>query len=525
MLIGGGGLLAAGLGGPLPQARAAATPKRGGTLNVVLSLTPTSLLTLATTAGSDYSISAKMTEGLLAYGDGIVPKPQLATSWATSDDGLQIRFSLREGVKWHDGQPFTSKDVAFSILLLKEVHPRGRLTFANVVDVRTPDGSTAVIVLASPAPYLLSALAAEESPIVPRHIYEGGNAATNPHNNAPIGTGPYRFKEWVRGSHIILKRNPDYWDQPKPYLDRIVFKTISDEAACAAVLETGEAHIGGATPVALSDIERLRSLPHLAIETKGYDYLQNMTRLEFDLEHEAFRHLKVRQAIAHAIDKRTILNTAFYGYGQISTGPIPKAHAAFYTPDVPAYPFDPKRSERLLDEAGFPRGSDGIRFRITHDPLPTLVLKRSADYLRQALGKIGIGVTIRSQDFPTYIKRVYTDRSFDLIFNNMNTSSDPTLGVQRLYWSKNIKKGVPFSNAAHYRNPEVDRLLEAAAREIDPSIRAGYFKQFQKVVVGDLPAIDILVPLQVTIYDKRVKDHTLGPDGINANWADLWLDA
>ena len=119
-------------------------------------------------------------------------------------------------MKFHDGKPFTSADVAYSIQLLKTVHPRGRNTFANVTEVKTPDPLTAVIELSKPAPYLIKALTAAEAPMMPRHIYEGTDPLANPNGNAPIGTGPYKFKEWVRGSHIIYERNPDYWDAPKP---------------------------------------------------------------------------------------------------------------------------------------------------------------------------------------------------------------------------------------------------------------------------------------------------------------------
>jgi len=133
--------------------------------------------------------------------------------------------------------------VAFSILTLKQVHPRGRGTFANVVDVKTPDPYTAVIVLSKPSPFLLTALASTESPIVPKHLYEGTDIASSKYNSAPVGTGPFVFKEWVQGSHIILERNPNYWDKPKPYLDRVVVRFVLDAAARAAALESGSADL------------------------------------------------------------------------------------------------------------------------------------------------------------------------------------------------------------------------------------------------------------------------------------------
>ncbi len=146
-----------------------------------------------------------MNEGLLAYAFDLTPRPQLALSWTISPDGLQYTFNLRPGVRWHDGKDFTSKDVATSINLLKQWHPRGRSTFANVEEVRTPDPLTAIIVLSKPAPYLLYAFAASESPIVASHIYDvSADPTQNPAQRAPIGTGPYRFRSWEKGQQRRL---------------------------------------------------------------------------------------------------------------------------------------------------------------------------------------------------------------------------------------------------------------------------------------------------------------------------------
>jgi len=160
-------LLASAFIGIVP-AGASAAPDHGGTLTWLVTPEPASIVPLTTTAGGNAEIGPKVVEGLLTYDRNLNPKPLLATSWVVSTDGLQYRFNLRRGVKWHDGKPFTSADVAFSILTLKQVHPRGRSTFANVTDVKTPDPYTAVIELSRPAPFLLTALAGTESPIIPR---------------------------------------------------------------------------------------------------------------------------------------------------------------------------------------------------------------------------------------------------------------------------------------------------------------------------------------------------------------------
>ena len=218
---------------------ARAEPIHGGTLTWVVVREPPVLIPLTTSAGGSTEIGPNVVEGLLAFDQDLRPRPLLATAWQVSQDGLRYTFELRRGVTWHDGKPFTSADVASSISALKQVHPRGRATFANVAEVLTPDEHTAIIVLSKPAPYLLSALSSSESPIVPKHLYEGTDVVANPHNSAPVGTGPFVFKEFVKGSHVILDRNPNYWDKPKPYLDRLVVRFVPDAAARAAALEFG----------------------------------------------------------------------------------------------------------------------------------------------------------------------------------------------------------------------------------------------------------------------------------------------
>lgn len=136
---------------------------------------------------------------------------------------------------------------------------------------------------------------------------------------------------------------------------------------------------------------------------------------------------------------------------------------------------------------------------------------------------IGIDATVRSQDFATYVKRIYTDRDFDLDANFLGNTFDPSVGVQRLYWSKNFRKGVPFSNATHYTDPEVDRLLEAAATEPDAIKRIALFKAFQQKVGADLPIYDLITLKQITVYNRRVHHHTVTADGLNGNLADVFV--
>lgn len=497
-------------------------PAQGGVLTINLGSEPTALLS-ATNTGSAISIGPKIVEGLLTYDLDFNPLPQLATEWTVSDDGLNYTFKLREGVKWHDGKDFTADDAAFSILTAKEVHPRGRGTYANVTAANVLGSHEFEIVLSKPAPYLLKALAALETPILPKHLFEGTAVPENPVLNAPVGTGPFIFKEWVRGSHVLLERNPNYWDAGKPHLDQIVFRFISDPAAAVAALESGEVLVSiGVVP--LTDLARLKQDPRFVFETRGNGYINSILRGLFNLDRKELQDVRVRQAIAHVIDKQFLVDTVFQGYAKVLTGPVNPAVAEFYTADVPTYALDEALANQLLDEAGYPRGADGTRFALFVDPMQAAGPHRQiAEYVAQQLSKIGIAPTIRTGDFGSFVKRVYTDREFDIAIEPMSNLFDPTVGIQRLYWSKNFKVGVPFSNGANYVSAETDRLLETAAFELDPAKRVELFGDFQREVVKDLPALDLVAPDSFTIFDKRVVNIVTTVDGNSSNGADISL--
>ncbi|WP_440862798.1 ABC transporter substrate-binding protein [Symbiopectobacterium purcellii] len=501
------------------------TPQRGGTLNFLAEPEPPVLTSLVSTSGAVMKVNAKVIEGLLDYDFNMNPVPQLATSWSVSPDGKAYTFHLRQGVKWHDGKDFTSADVAFSILTVKQYNSRGKGTFANVTEVKTPDPYTAIIELSQPAPYLLSAFSANEAPMVRKHLYEGTNILSKPHNTAPIGTGPFVFKEWVRGSHILYERNPNYWDKPKPYIDRLVVKIIPDGATRTIALETGALDLGNDTPIPMSEIERIKKNPKLGIETRGYGYSPTQTRIEFNLDNPYLKNLKVRQAIAHSINLDVLKKVVWYGYASNSPTGITPELTQFHDSTPSPYNFDIAKANKLLDEAGFPRQANCIRFQLVHDFMPYGdSFKRVVEYLKSALVKVEIDVTIRSQDFATFVKRVYTDSDFD--FNNGSISNvfDPAVGVQRLYWSKTYSPGVPFGNGSHYSNPEVDRLLEQAAVETDQAKRVELYKQFQRIIATEIPDLNLLQINRLTIYNKHVHGFINGIQGVNGSLADVWIE-
>ncbi|CAH1656092.1 MAG: ABC transporter substrate-binding protein [Chelatococcus sp.] len=507
-----------------PAWAATQTPKQGGKLTMLLNWEPTALVSLTTSSGAEGTVSPKVHEGLLAYDFDINPRPQLAKEWSVSPDGKEYIFKLREGVHWHDGKEFTSADVKTSLEILKQRHPRGRATFANVDEIVTPDAHTVVLRLSKPAPYLLYALSAAESPIVAHHLYGGVDPQANPANAKPIGTGPFKFKEWARGSFIRYERNPDYWDKPKPYIDELVVRLIPDPSARTVAFEVGEIDLGGENPIPFTDVDRLKAMPQFVVETQGYSYSPEQIVVEFNLDRPQLQNPLVRQAIAHAIDRQVVLDVVWSGYGVIAPSPISPHLTRFYAPGVETYPFDLKKAAVLLDEAGLKPGAGGTRLSLTFDyPTSTAQFAGLGNYLKQSLRKIGIDLTLRGQELSAFSKRIYTDRDFDLSGVSLGNSFDPTVGVQRTYWSKNFKVGVPFSNGTHYNNPEVDALLEAAAVEPDAAKRVQEFKTFQEIVARDIPGINLITKTRVTVANKKVRNHTVTADGLRGNFADVFV--
>lgn len=495
------------------------------TLTVVLNPEPPTLVSFANTAGTSVTVNSKVLEGLLEYSHDLSPRAQLATAWSVSPDGLEYTFKLREGVKWHDGKPFVAADAAFSILLAKRYHPRGSATFAHLTAAEAVNANTLRLKLSKPAPYLLLALAAGETPILPAHRYEADSAVQNPLNAAPIGTGPFRFKQWERGSHIIYERNADYWQPNKPQVQTLIFRIIPDIAARLNGFQNGSIDIGESSPIPLSEVPKLGKYPHLATSTQGYEDNATITMLEFNLERALLQKPQVRQAIAHALSREQIRNIAFYGYAIPTVAPVSKlSFPRFHLDAADPYPYDVDKANALLDAAGYPRKGGGHRLELTVHANPfNEGFKRTAHYVRSALARVGINVTVREQDPGSYIRSVYTEREFDLTVSGVSTMFDPTVGLQRVYWSNSFNPKVPWSNASKYHNPEVDRLLEAAATETNPARRAEFFKQFQAIVIKDIPSIALVQTQSVTVFNKRVEGFNLTAAGLRSNIADVQI--
>ena len=499
-----------------------AKPVRGGTFTYAVAQEPTTLVSFLDTKTDNRNPSAKVTEGLLRYDLQFRPEPLLATQWQVSADGLRYTFRLREGVKFHDGSDFTSADVRYSILKQKALGPRGRITFANVRDVETPDAHSAVIVLDRPAPYLLSALSSAETPIVPHGRYGDADPLAHENTRHPIGTGPFVFREWVKGSHVVLERNPQYWRDGYPYLDRVIFRFVKNAASISAAVEAGE--VNAALNVAIADIDRLAKNPALAIDDTDDAFLNNALFLEFNHANPVLARREVRHAIAHAIDRHFIANTVYYRRAQVVNSPIPAVLSAYHDDSSFNYPPDLAKANALLDEAGYPRKGNEPRFTLRLSFLPSADFKRASEYIRAALNRVGVKVDIVDGDLPTFLTRVYKERGFDLNVNGLGRLFDPTVGVQRIYWSDAIRNPIPWVNASHYDNPKVDELFRAAGIETDPGKRAAQFKEIQQIVGRDLPVLPLVSVPSLQVHQKRVHRLSNSVDLTAGDWSDPWLE-
>jgi peptide/nickel transport system substrate-binding protein len=505
---------------------ASAQSRRGGTLNFILKPEPPHLQGALSTADPIWQATSKFHNGLLNYDSNLSPVPELAESWRVSPDNRTITFKLRRGVKFHDGRDFTSADVKFTMEeVIKKFHPRGRTVFAKLEEVQTPDPYTAIFRFSAPSPYVMFVLNAAETPMLPKHVYGGSDPRDNSANRAPIGTGPFRFVKWEKGQFILAERNEKYWDQGRPYLDKLIFRIVPDASARAVGLESGDLDLGGPWPVPIADQARLGGLAHLALETRGYTMVSALFFLEFNMRDAMFRDVRVRRAIAHAINSAQLAEVVWFGSAAPATGPISDKLTRFYSPSVPRYEYAPKKAETLLDEAGFKRGADGVRMRLTLDAAPyDENYLRSGEFVREQLRQIGVDTSMRSEDTPTYFRRIWTANEFQLNLYGISNTPDPTIGVQRLYWSKNIIKGAPFTNGSGYANPQMDRILEAAQVEPDPQKRKKLWDEFQQFAMSELPIIPLLRLDMVTIMNRRVKNLAAGGLGIYDTFADVYVE-
>lgn len=501
--------------------------KPGGTLNMIVQPEPPTINLGANKLGPSSFVGSKIYEGLITLSPKLEPIPMLAESWTISPDGLTYTFNLRKGVTWHDGKPFTSADVLFSFKeYLPAVFFRTRQVMGQVEDISAPDESTVVFRLKKPFPAFMLIFEATGGTIMPRHLYEGvSDFRTAPANNNFVGTGPFKFKEWRKGSFIHLVKNPDYWDKGKPYLNEIYFHIVPDANGRAIAFETGKVDVLRGGDVENFDIKRLAAEPGTTLSEDGWQFLDPLALLNINVLNKPLDDVRFRRAIAHALDTGFIIDTIFAGFGRQVSGPLTYRHRFKDESVETKLAYDPAKAKALLDEMGLKPGPGGVRAEIRLLPLPYgETWQRLAEYTRERLGSVGIKANIVATDVPGWFQRI-TSRDYDIAYNFVYLLGDPAIGVNQTYLTnKGDNAGSSAANVMGYSNPRVDELLGAAANENDPAARARLYAEFQKIVSAEVPAVWTHQMAFPTIYRTRVKNLLSTGLGANENFANVWID-
>lgn len=482
------------------------SPRKGGTLITVIATNVRNLNPAVQSGIVTGYPGAQLFAAPLRYDEDWTPQPYLAKSWDVSEDGLTVTLNLVENAVFHDGVPITSEDVAFSVETIKAHHPFKSM-FAPVSSVDTPDEHTAVLNLSKPHPALMLAMSGQLMAIIPKHIYgDGQNPKTHPRNTENVvGSGPFKLVEYKSGEHVILERFDDFFIEGRPYLDKIVMRIITDPAARAIAYENGEIHMGAFESLPRI-INRLKKVDNLTVTDEGYGGIGPLDWLAMNTTKGPLKDVRVRKAIAYAVDKNFIHKALMEGTASDSlTGIHPDS--PFYNANVEGYDLDLDKSRALLDEAGFPMKGDS-RFNLTID-FGWPGVKPQVEYVKAALKKVGITVEVRaSADFPTWAARMGEmdyDMSWDTVFN----WGDPVIGVHRTYSSSNIAKGV-WSNTQGYANARVDELMEMAAVETDPAKRTALYAEFQEIIADELPVYHTNTLPYHTVYNDNIGNPPLG---------------
>jgi peptide/nickel transport system substrate-binding protein len=508
---------------------AAKAENYGGTLAFLVQPEPPTLASYVSTSGPIGLVMPKVYEGLFDYDNDGKMVPMLAESYTMSADGKTVTFKLRKGVKWHDGKPFTSADVKFTILeVLKKVHPRGPNSFREVSSIDTPDDHTAIFNLDNPAPYMMRSFSAYESPIVPKHLLEGQDIKSAPLANNPVGTGPFKFVEWKKGQYIRLDKNEDYWQEGLPYLDRIVGRFIPDASTRTAAMENGEVLYAAYNAIPNIDAVRLKERNDIDVTTDGYSMINPMALIEFNTKEGPFVDPEIRRAISTAINRRFMIDTIFFGYGKPATSALSSNFSATNLhAKMPNYPEkgDVAAANAILDKAGYKKDGSGVRMKAVLDIIPYGEdWRRAGEYLKQAMGDIGIQLDLRYEDVPTWLKRVYHNYDFEMNVNYFYQLPDPVLGVHRHYGTNQIRQGTHFVNSSRYSNPTLDALLDSGSKEPDAAKRTATYKEIQSILANDMPVVNLFELQFLTVYNTKLKGAYGSAMGAYGSFREAYLD-
>ncbi len=474
------------------------------------------LIPILASDSASHSVAGQIYNGLVKYDKNLKLTADLAQSYSIAPDGLTITFHLRHGVTWHDGAPFTARDVLYTYkVIIDPATPTAYAEdFKQVQSVTAPDPYTVVARYAAP---FAPALASWGTSILPAHLLEGKDITKSPLARQPVGTGPYKFKEWVAGQKIVLEANPDYFEG-RPYIDRYVYRIIPDTSTMYMELKAGGVDLMGLTPVQFSrqtvSAEFTRRFNKYRYPSSSYLYMG------YNLRHPLFGDKRIRQAIAAAINKDELVQGVLFGMGQKSHGPIVPGRWA-YNPNVKDIAYNPARAAELLAQAGWrEKNSDGILVR-DGKPFQFTILTNqgnqqrlmSAQIIQQRLRLVGIEVKIRIVEWATFLKEYIDKGNFEVVMLAWNISQDPDMFD--IWHSSKTKPGE--LNFIGYANPEVDRLLVAGRSTFDLEERKKAYFRIQDILAEEQPYTFLYVPDALITVSARIRGIEPAPIGIGHN--------
>lgn len=469
-----------------------------GTLVVAAALEPKSFNVNYDTFGGASYINLNVYSKLVGF-DHIHNDiyPDLAESWDISDDLTTYTFHLRTGVNWHDGKPFSSADVKWT---LEDIIAQGNTahTFQLLKDiesVETPDEKTVIVKLTRPNGIIIPNFASYNGfNILPKHIYEGTNARENPANLHPIGTGPFRFSEHVRGSHVILEPNPDYFGEG-PYLERLVFQFTPNLSTALMGLESGRIGYVTASPP-YADVARLNSVPGVQVDPSPSAVVM---WFGFNYDRPIWQNPKVRKAISHAINRDEFVEKLYLGMAKPAMTHFTSVVPWAYNKDAQEPGFDRALAEQLLDEAGYPRGADGKRMSVKFVVFPTNIWgsPEQAQMVKQQLDAIGVDVQVEVVEFALRVDTI-NRRDFDFVHGGGLRGPDPS--EMASYYASDSTR-----NSMHYKNERVDELLIKGRSFADQEKRREVYSELQQVLADDAPMVTLI---EYTYMRPHLKNYT-----------------
>jgi len=441
------------------------------------------------TDGQSEHIDELLFDGLVQKDAKFTFTPALAERWELRDP-LTLVFHLRDGVRFHDGRRMTSRDVVWSIesMLNGAVISPKAATYTSVAKVEAPDARTVVFHLNRPDAFLLTNLATGALGVVP----EGSG---KDFWRRPVGTGPFRFVSQQTDQDVVIERNPLSW-QTTPSLERVRFAVVPDAITESLELEKGSADVAiNSLPMdALSVLERRNNLK---IEDTPGTQIQY---LAFNVTDPLLRDARVRQGISCAIDRSLIIQTLMRGRAQPARSLLPESHWA-WTGDTERFDYDPSRAARLLDESGNRAGPDGIRFHLTMKTSNVEDVRLLAAVLQQQLAHVGIALDIRTFEFATFYADV-TRGAFQMYsLRWIGGNEQPDIFSYAFSTARFSPKG---ANRGHYSNSRLDALLDDAAAASDTARRRADYVEAQKILSGDLPAINLWYRDTVVVHNRRL---------------------